>query len=714
VRGKALGSERFIATAPGYQPDTAFYTVTTPRLVLSGGGTMRNFGASQGFTTYSADSLRSAHYRIAPLIVTYTSTNPAVMAVSNSTDTIQAGVYYANHVQVSPVSVGSALLIASAPGHLPDTVAYTVQTPKLSFNIYHAYIGKRQYEPSGAYIQTPDYRASPLAVSITQNHAPIDSLSATALTIPTSSYYAVFGYAGLGFGTDTLIATAPGYLPDTAFITVTTQRFSNPGLPGTALTTNTPFTSTLYVMDSLGTSHYSMDTVAVSAVSSNVAVIQPTAPVVHVLKGLYYVQPTVAYTGPGTAFMTYSDSALSGYAPVTTNTVTVTGPSLSISNGTPVLGMRQNGGASSASVQVANYVTGSPVVVNLVSTDPTVVTVGSYYAYFPITAHDVIGTIQIQATATGFGGANTSVQVTAPKFTISTSGSVNTTSPRQGIAIYATDANGTSHATNELVTVTLASSSNVVGTIDSATVDIPLGSYYNGNARFIPGSAGTTQLSATDARAVSYRYGTGTQNVAVNTPTLSLWGGAVTVGVGQYADQSVQTPDYQVSALTVALGHFNASSSTPSSVIVPASSYYSAVRVSGVSVGTDTITATATGHNPAKGAVIVALGRVDQNGSWPTTLSLAGTDSILVTMYTRDQSSNAHNVTAATVFTLTATSNVGFVSGGASSVPISTVTVPADAYYVQFWVKGLTAGTSTVSISNANYTTYSPSITVTP
>jgi len=101
---------------------------------------------------------------------------------------------------------------------------------------------------------------------------------------------------------------------------------------------------------------------------------------------------------------------------------------------------------------------------------------------------------------------------------------------------------------------------------------------------------------------------------------------------------------------------------------------------------------------------------VDQNGNWPSTLSLAGTDSVLVTVYARDPASNARYVTAATVFTLTGSANVSFTSGGAT---ITSFTIPANALQAQFYVKGISAGTSSVSISNANYTTYSPSITVT-
>src|SRR6185436_671327 len=120
------------------------------------------------------------------------------------------------------------------------------------------------------------------------------------------------------------------------------------------------------------------------------------------------------------------DSAGAGYLPTTTNTVTVTGPSLSLYNGVPVLGMRQShpGGWY---VATPNSVA-TPLVVNLLSTGTRVATVpatvtiptGSNYVYFDVSAQDTVGTIQIQATATGYSAAAMNVQVTVPKFVIST------------------------------------------------------------------------------------------------------------------------------------------------------------------------------------------------------------------------------------------------------------------------------------------------------
>ena len=184
-----------------------------------------------------------------------------------------------------------------------------------------------------------------------------------------------------------LIASASGYLPDTAFIRVGPQRLTVSGLPGTALTTSPSGSVTVYATDSVGNAHYSMDTVVVRVTSSDTTVIKPTLAYVRIPKGLYYISAGYSYFGPGTASLTFTDSAGSGYGSVTTNSVTVTGPSLIFSNTNAMYGMRQRGSSTDYYVYTQNNVA-SNTTVNLVSTDTRVATVpasvtipaGSYYA----------------------------------------------------------------------------------------------------------------------------------------------------------------------------------------------------------------------------------------------------------------------------------------------------------------------------------------------
>ena len=732
VRGKTPGSVTLSATAPGYQSDNASYIVTTPRVTVSGGGNINNFAPSRTYTIYATDSVGTAHYRTEALALSMRSSDPTVLT-TDTLATIPAGQYYTSTPTLTPVNVGSARIVVSAAGHRPDSTTYTIVQPKLNLSLSSYAIGRRQYRPAtDFYVYTPDNRSSPLAVTLVQNHATVDSLSATSLTIPVGSYYAYFGFAGLTQGMDTVIASAAGYAPDTAYITVTTPRFTHSGMPGSTTTTNPPIGVYVYTADSLGTGHYALDTVVVRAVSSDTIILRPVQPFFRIPRGAYYAQTTVSVIGPGTANMTYSDSAGTGYLPTTTNSVTVTGPSLALSNGATMLGMRQHAGTTSSYVHVPNNVA-APLVVNLISTDTRVATVpasvtipaGSYYAYFDVTAQDTVGTIQIQATATGYSAAAMNVQVTEPKFVISTATQLNTTSPKYSITIYATDANGNAHYTNENVVVSLLSLAPSVAIIDSTTVTIPAGAYYSGAATWSPNSVptpGTARLEASDQRTAQYKYNTGTVDVAVITPTLHFSWASETLGIGQYIDNEyVYTPDNAAAPISVGLSHTGTAristlvgGAPVASVTIPTGTYYTYFRVVGTSAGTDTLVGTVTSpaHNPATAYTVVGQGRIDPIGGWPA--SLAAGDSVQLTLYARDPAQNGRYVAAATTFTLAPNAFIEFRSGGTSSAVITSVTIPADAYYVYLWVKGVSAGAGSANITATDYQPYSNTVTITP
>jgi adhesin/invasin len=729
VRGKTPGSVTLTATAPGYQSVNATYVVTTPRLAISGGYQLNNFSPARSYVIYPTDSVGTAHYRTLPLTITLRSSDTNVVK-TDTVATIGAGQYYTyTQPTLTPVGVGTARLVATAAGHGADSTSYTIVTPKLNFSWYSYMVGRRQHRyPTDFYVYTPDARLVPVPVTLTQKRPAVESLTTTVPVIDSASNYRYFSFYGLSNGVDTIIATAAGYVPDTAFVQVSSPRLTSCCLPGSGLTTGAPITMTVYATDSLGTAHYASDTVVVAALSSDSTVIRPTQPFFRILKNDYYAlpQPTVTIVGPGTASITYSDSAGSGYGPTTTGTITITGPSLLLSNGSPVLGMRQRSFANYDYVYTQNSV-GTALTVNLLSTGTRVATVpatvtipaGSNYAYFDVTAQDTVGTIQIQATATGYGSAAMNVQVTVPKFVVSTSTQLNTTSAPQVITVYATDANGNGHLTTEDVVVTLLSSSPSVAAIDSSTVTIVNGNYYTQAARWAPGIVGTAQIQASDSRAAQYKYNNGAQGVQVITPSLNYSWGTETLGIGQYIDEYVYTPNAAAAApITVSLSNIGTprvstlvSGSPVSSLTIPTGQNIAYFRILGTSAGTDTLVASATSplHNPATAYTAVGQGRIDPIGSWPTALAFG--DSVQVILYTRDPVQNGRYVSAATVFTPTLT-NLEFWTGGANSAKLTTVTVPADQYYVYFWVKATGHGTGSATITATNYVTYNNTVTI--
>lgn len=721
VNALTPGTTTFIATAPGYEPDTATLIVTSPQIHIFGGGTIDNFTTPQGITAYIGDStVNSGHYSLDTVIVNYSSSDPAVLSVT-AADTILPGEFATGGGRVTPVGEGTALIIATSPGRGADTLSYTVRTPKLNFSFGTYRIGLRQYRPPGEnYVYTPNARSVSVPVTITRSNPAIDSLSATTFTIPANNNLVNLGFAGMARGVDTLIASAPGYLPDTAVIIVTSPRYVLNNIAGTATTTSPSTTAFVQAADSVGNAHYVLDSVRVGLLSSNIGVVQFDSTAVMIPRGNYFVQPRYRYTGPGTATVSVVDSSGIGYSGATSNAVTVTGPSLSMFNPRPTLGMRQTGLLSSSYVQIPNPI-GTPLVVTLVSTDtmvarvqPTVtIPAGQTFAYFRIDAQDQTGTVQIQASAPGYGPSSFNQQVVVPRFRVTASGTVNTTTPPANISITIEATDGTNaHYVSENVTISLTSSNTVAGTIDSTSVVIPAGGYFNNTARFVPGAVGSTTITASDPRGTSFSYTSGSANIAVVQPNLSFgWNTPLSLGVGQYSDQSVYIPNTRLTPLEVTLARRTAASATPASVTMNVGTSSSTLRVSGVSVGADTVVASAAGHVSTTAPIAVGLGRLDFIGGLPSTVT---SDSVLVTVYARSPDTNIRNVSAATTIGL-AVSGTGFElrSGG---VAISSATIPANASSVSFYIRRLAGGGSgTFTVSHPDYTSYTtPTITVNP
>src|SRR5258708_6491631 len=477
---------------------------------------------------------------------------------------IAGGNYYLTAaLNVTAMGTGTVWVYVTAAGHLPDSVQYTVQPAQLNLNWNTYTIGKRQHRlPTDFYAYIPSSRPVSVPVTLTQKNPASVQLSTTTPTIPANNYYAYFTFSGLTQGVDTISASASGYVSTKATVRVTTAKLFTYQGNSSATTTSPPTSLTVYAMDSLNNAHYTMDTVTVKAVSSNPNVVQPESTYFHIIKDTYYSSPRIIYTGVGTATITYSYSANSGYLPTTTGTYTVTGPALTIAGGNGMLGMRQQTSSGQYYVYTPNAV-GTPLTVNLVSTDTTVASVpasvvipaNQTYAYFTITARDTIGTIQIQATATGYSATSVNMQVTQPKFFFGWNSTLNTTSLPSQFTVYAADQNGSTHYVAKPVTVILASSAPGIATIDSTSITIGVGSYY-AQASWIPKAVGTAQLSATDTTSKFYKYSGATANVAVQTPTPSLSFTNLSLGIGQYDDHYVYLPDNVTgSPNTVTLSH---------------------------------------------------------------------------------------------------------------------------------------------------------------
>ena len=313
-----------------------------------------------------------------------------------------------------------------------------------------------------------------------------------------------------------------------------------------------------------------------------------------------------------------------------------------------MLGMRQTTGPTAIYVYTQNNVV-TPQTVYLTSSDTLVVTVpdsviiptNTNYVYFPINAMDTIGHDPGPGHRHGIQLATMSVQVTQPKFVDQHEQPLNTTSARYAVTVYAEDQNGHSHYTTDTVFVHLASSAIGVANIDSSVVAIlpSTSTYYNNHATWGPASLttpGTAQLSATDTTAALYAYQPATFNVTVGTPALELH-----LGHADARHRAVQQPVRLLRPTTpvaVSVAFRTPARRAPArlcggpritTVTIPGHQLHVLPR-GGTAVGMDTLVALGDvpPFIPATAYTAVSLGHVDPLGSWPTALSVSGTDSV--------------------------------------------------------------------------------------
>ena len=723
IRGHNLGKATLTASAAGYTAVSGTVTVGTPRLSSCCTQNVPNFANDVNITETAEDSSFYIRDVLHAVPVSLSSTNTAVVTVDSSTITIPAGTYYTNKAKLHFVGVGTAKIVATAAGYLPDTFNVTVNTPNLGSSFTYPSVGARQLLLASQDVYTPNARVDSVIVHVANQNAALMT-APDSLKIPKNLNYAYYDLGGLAVGKDTLTFSAAGYNPVKQGIIITPPQLRGCCLQANYNTTSPPVTIGAGAYDTLGYQHYAMDTVTVKMVSTDTTVFKLDSVYVHIRKQqAASTNNVVRFVGPGTAKVLFTDSA-GLYKPDSTVAVTVTGPSLFFQYGTTLtspltMGMRQHVGAGGQAVYVQNTVTGSPLTVNLVSTDPTVATVpasvtipvGQTYAYFDVVAHDTIGTIQVKATATGYAQAVSYVQVGQPQFIVSANTNAVTTTPPQAITVYAYDQANQPRYTTEDVSVTLTSSNPSVANTDSATITIKKDAYYTQNAKMQYLSPGTATLTASDARVAFYKYTpytTPTITVALPTVLLNLPANT-TLGMDQIIDTYVSIPNPLGSPLTVTLGHTSGATTTPGSVVIATGQYTQAYRVTGAARGSDVLSASAPSNNGSSSTIVVDSGRVVVSG-WPA--SLKAGDSAAVTIYSYDAGNNLRDVGIPITFTLAPNANIVFDAGGATT---TTASMPSGTYQTNtIYVKGVSAGTGSVTITGGRFSTYTNTLTVTP
>jgi plastocyanin len=640
IRGDSLGGVDTIsvdtirALASGYVVSGSPHVFTVDPIHVrpyTYPSTLYTISAPSQVNAYVYDSANGqARPLVAPLTVTLTSGNPQAFTLDSATVTIPAGAYISGYDTLRVVGVDSvgSRFFTSAPGSTPDSsnLIKVLPTP-LSISLGYPYSVSRglKLQSSRVYV-TGGVAPDSVNVSLAGVFGTaVDSIVPNSVVIPkgqsSSSPFEVLGIDSTG--TDTLVATATGYVP--AKIALATQPSSlilgNPGTSHQTTDAATYVSTTTATRTGYGLKPYAPVPYTIVSTNPNVIVIDSagsvnlagdtaTAVIDTASSSRYF---KIRYAGPGTAQVIVSAP---GFQPDTTPVITVTGPALHVAYTSVTVGKGQL--FTGEYVYVDNAVTGQPLVVRLAKSDSTlpagsqafalnadsaVIPVGQYYTpAFDLAGQTSPASAQLIARASGYSQATATVQVGQPKL-VASPATLNLPIGGQPVTVYvsATDQTGALRAVAADLTVSNANSDPTVVQADVASQIIAARSsqttfafsgLQKGSAQVVFSAAGYTP----DTMVVQVDSG---QIQIVNPPSAL---GPQQSALGQtYVQLSYAT----ATPVTVNLASSNPSVLTVTpSVVIPPGSNYAYFDVQGVAIGTATISATSP---DAKAATPVAV-----------------------------------------------------------------------------------------------------------
>ncbi len=689
-----------------YNYPSTLYTISRPQIV----------------TAIVADSIYGYQRPlVAPLRVTLSSSNTKAFTLDSAGVTIPAGSYLSNYDTLRVVGIGTGRVLSSAPGSSPDSSGLiTVNPTPLTVNVVYPGQAGRLLRLQGNYVSLPDVAPSAVTVTLAGHNAKADTLSTTSVTIAkgasTSSTFEIVAIDSTG--TDSITADGTGFVQGFGKFSAVPAALSVSN-PGTSHLTTEPAQTVAFYTRMRPYPSYAQNTitpVTVGIKSRDSTVIQIDSvgsPVARdsgtsvVAAGQYYGYFRIKYVGSGTTYLRISAP---GFSPDSTPNITVTGPSLYFGYTTLTVGVGQI--IPYQYVYVNNAVTGSPLVVRLARSDSTALASAQVFGLAPdsviipvgstssgSTPFDITGknagSALLIARATGYSQASVAVAVGQPRLlAVYKTLSLYVGAPATNVTVYTVDQANSYHVVAAPTVVgDTVSAPTIVGT-DSAAKTIAA---RNGFTSF--GLSGLKKGSAAVVYASSaLGYRPDTTQVSVDTATLSLISPPNGLGPNQVAQSVmyVQVPFTAQAAITVTLTSSNPLVLTvPSSVTIPAGSYYAYFDVTGVGQGIATVSATASGFYAAT-PVGVTIGQPRLAVSLSSTVTVATANTL--TVYAEDANGIPRNVTQALTVTLTSSNPTGTTFGA------STITIPVGSSSAQTTVTFSAAGSYTISANASGYT----------
>ena len=718
LQALALGTATLTFAAPGYDTVTYVMQVVTPELLLGAYTSPQTVVADSALRTVTTFLRAGGTYQGAADTVrgVMRSTNPAVLVVTDSVLVFPMDSYYSASGGFRAVGPGTAQVVVDLPGATSDTSAViTVQPFRLFFpaTVVQAGLGmvatttlQRRNPPSQPVEVTLELRG-PSGATLPQA---LDTIAGGA----TQATITVHG--GTTLGTDTLFATAAGMGPDTILVQTIRPRIEF--APANPMRLNTAY-------DDIGAFIYAPNFNQRAPVaekrfvvtSSDTAVVRVTQDTIVFSPGQTVAtrRAGVFASAPGNAVLVAT--SLDGSVDPDTVPVSVEAPRLTHNSYGPlVMGMQQV--TYPGEVYLNRDAYGPALWVHLKSSDTTIVTVpdsillesGSYYAYLDVTARERMGSAVIEFTAAGFQGGTIPVFVTRTEVEAYTWGNP-AVGARVPLELYATVPGGYTRYFTVPVPIQISVRDPGVATVDSTSVTLQPGEYYNSTARILGVAAGITTVSVRDNREAGFALLEG------NAVDVAVQPGQLRFGQTEYVMAPGASPPYNtyvypeqdVDSLWVRLRTVGGRAAIVNdSLLIGDLVGYGDFTLYGVTAGVDTLIAEGDGFRPDTIIVRVEPGRLRASTPLPVTLMQGDTAFVRMELLNFDGGVASAGPAG---LTLTLAPSAGLSTYQAATATTA-ITIPFGQAYADFRIRGDTVGQQTITLSVPGFGTLTQTITV--
>ena len=715
VAGKRAGTAMIIASAEGLRPDTLTVHVNAARIDIRSrflDPIDEDAVVTGGTAYYTAIFVDSAGGGIRDGWAPLTLTSSDTMVIRMATNPILST---GSGMQATAVGEGTAILRGTSPGYASDSLIIRVGSrPRIQFmdvGVHTVAAGFSTGTPYRIATSTGWPREGDLTITLTSRRTGIVEFPSTVSMTP-NHLWQTFNYSGLATGTDTLIASAPGFDPDTAIVIVTTPRIE--AVAEQKVTAAYYYMLPLRITDSLGRPNRPVGTVAFRLASSDPSIVRVDTSFSRTGQH-WWIDPNYEAMRVGSAVVTIADAA-GVMAPVSATITVRANESLRIrtQGDEPQVGIGTRQRFSSNEFVLLRD-RERATTVHLRSSDPEIlrvpdsVIVSGFGSYVQVVGGSKPGTATIQVSSPGYTDFTSApIQVGRAKLGLTAPESVYVRGTGYSAVVRSYDQYGKLRHTDEDVPFLLESLDGGVS-VGASGLTIPAGAHTAAAAGFTVTSPGTHRFEVRDPREGTFRYESDTVVMHAVLPPLTFGDRKMyTLGIGQVMPVDILRPANVVQgAAEVTVSRAGAHTSSLPSVTVGDGRRGALYSIRGTTIGVDTLTARADGYQGVPTVIRVTEGFIRV---WDAYTRLHVGDSIAFGFETGSYDGSIRPVAEATTFQIR--TDGGLVVSDGSRV-ITSVTIPAGRSYApHFYVKAVRAGSSELSITNLDYRTQKVPFTI--